>query len=153
MGAQRMGSMSLLAAAIAALGTLTGFILGRFTKEELAPGKKYFVFVQHALFVAAFAVFLFAFKQSLWHVVVGLTVIFAYLVYTPFRNAWLAQGLLALTFAFAQTTQLAFLSAVACFLHGLPQGSRLTQRKNGMRDSVILGVLFFAIAAVAQYVL
>lgn len=168
MGAQRMGglieaallqglatgggaSVNLLAALIAALGPLAGLILGKFTKEELAPGKKYFIAAKHVLFAAVIAAFLFAFKSSLWHDVVGFTALFAYLAYAPFKNQWLVGAILALAFVFTQSTPLAFLTAALIFLHGLPTGSLLTQKKDGVRSAALLGIVFLAIVTAAYF--
>lgn len=156
MGAQRVGTVELWIAFVLAIAPLIGYVLGRFAKEELAPGKKWFTLAKRVLFVAVIAVFLFAHKWQLWHVVIGLTFLFAYLAYKPFRAWWLVQAVLALAFVLTSThafqTMLAFLSASLIFLYGLPIGAILARKKN-IAAPLLAGAVFFGVAAAVGHFL
>jgi hypothetical protein len=148
-----MGTITVLTVLILALAPLIGFMIGRFTKEEFALGKRYFIIAQRCLFTLVIATFLFAFKWQIWYVVIGLTVLFAYLAFAAFRNLWFVQFLLALAFVLSSTTPLAFLCNTLMFLHGLPTGSLLTGKKQGIRDAFAAGALFFLAGLAFSYVL
>ena len=148
-----MGTVSVWMTLVLALAPLAGYLLGKFTKEELAPGKKYFIAAKHVLFTLSIIVFLFAFKWQLWYVVIGLTVLFAYIAFAVFRNLLFAQLVLALAFALTADTPLEFLCAALVFLHGLPAGTLLTSQKKGLHDAIMAGALFLVIATGLQYFL
>src|SRR5574341_1741369 len=116
MGAQRMGTMSaLLSALIVALAPIVGLILARFTKEELAPGKKYFVFAQHTLFIAAAFVSVLAHKLLIPYVIAGLVILFAYLLVKQLRTPWIAAAFLGIAFALTAEQPLFFLFSTLAF--------------------------------------
>jgi hypothetical protein len=130
---------------VLALAPLLGYILGRFAKEELAPGKKWLVLAKRALFVIAGAIYLYAYRYELWHVVIGLGVLFAYLALPQYRAWWWTQGALAVSYAYAMRTPLSFASAAAIFLYFLPTGAMLAQKKK-LKSAIYAGILFLAIA-------
>ncbi len=137
---------------VLALSPLIGYFLGRFTKEELAAGKKWFLLAKRVLFIAIIAAFLFAHKWQLGHVVIGLTLLFAYLAFTQFRTWWFVQAVIAIAYAFTVLTDLAFVSTALIFLYGLPTGSVLAQKKN-IKGALLAGAVFFGVAAIVQYFL
>jgi hypothetical protein len=147
-----MGTVDLLTALVLALSPLAGYVLGRFVKEELAPGRKWFLLAKRVLFVAIAAVFLYAHKWQLWPMVIGLTVVFAYLAFKPFRMWWYVQALLAIAFVMVAATPFSFLITALIFLYGLPTGSVLAQKK-ALKESLFAGAVFFAAVLVAQYLL
>lgn len=149
-----MGAMTApVSAIIVALAPLIGYILAKFTKEEIAPGRKYFEAMKHVVFIASSAVFLYAQKWNIYVSVAGLTAVFAYLVFRQARNAYGVEAVFGLAFAFASTTSLFFLFCTLAFLYGLPAGSLFESRKKGMLKSVLAGLLFFVFSQCAGYLL
>lgn len=144
-----MGAVNLGTALLVALAPLAGFIIGRMAKEELKPGQKWFLLAKRALFVTVIAVFLYAHKWMLWHVVIGLTALFAYLVLKPFRIWWLVQAVLGLAFALNARTSLHFLTSALIFLYGLPTGAVLA-RKKAVWKPIAAGGVFFLVAVAAS---
>jgi hypothetical protein len=149
-----MGTVSaLLSAAVVALAPVIGFILARFTNEELAPGKKYFMFAQHAFFVLAAFVSVLAHKWTVAYVIAGLVLIFAYLFFKQLRTPLLAAGLLGIAFALTAEQPLFFLFSTLAFLYGMPAGTLLATQKKGLRQTIAAGAAFFAAAIVVGFVL
>jgi hypothetical protein len=136
-----MGTMTI--AFVLALAPLAGYLLGRFAKEELAPGRKWFALLQDALFVAVIFVFAYAHKLLFVHAGIGLAVIFAYLAFKQYRIWWVIQALLGITYALTANTPQAFLLSSLVFLRGLPTGSLAKKPK----DALLAGAVFFVIAA------
>lgn len=141
-----------LVALVLSFAPLIGYILGRSAKEEITPGMKWFLLSKRVLFTAAIAVFLYAHKWQLWPMVIGLTLLFAYLAFKPFRIWWLVQAELAVAFALTAKTPLAFLAMALIFLYGLPTGAVLAQKQDGLSKTLLAGAVFFAIALLTQYV-
>ena len=136
------------------LSPFIGYVLGRSAQEELKPGMKWFLLSKRVLFTAAIAVFLYAHKWMLWPMVIGLTALFAYLAFKPFRIWWLVQAELAIAFALTARTPLAFLATAAVFLYGLPTGTALAQKnKTGLLKALLAGAVFFVVALSAVYLL
>ncbi len=149
-----MGTMSAsLSAAVVALAPVIGLILARFTKEELAPGKKYFVFAQHAFFVLAAFISVLAHKWTIAYAVAGLVAIFAYLLIKQLRTPWLAAGLLGIAFALTAEQPLFFLFSTLAFLYGLPAGTLLATQKKGLQKTIAIGAMFFVVSGVLGFFL
>lgn len=147
-----MGTVNLLEILVLALSPVIGYVLGRFVKEELAAGKKWFTLAKRTLFIAIIAVFLYTHKWMLWHVVIGLTVLFAYLAFKQFRTWWFVQAIIAAAYAFTSLPSFAFVSAALIFLYELPTGSILAQKKK-IKGAFLAGAVFFVVAAGVQYFL
>lgn len=141
---------TIIIALILALAPCIGYLVGMLAKEEIAQGKKYFAITQCILFISIMSVFLFVHKWELWFVVIGLTVLFGYLLFKPFRNIFFVQLILGIIFSSSAT---AFLISSLIFLHGLPTGSLEVQHKKGLRNVIIAGILFFATTNAAQYII
>ncbi len=142
-----MGILSiLLALLVPALAPLAGYFLGKATKEELKAGKKYFIAMQHVLFVAIAAVFLYAGKWSIYVVVAGLAVAFAYVAFRQARNPFTSEALFGIAFSFAVNAEILFLLSALVFLYGLPTGSLFARQKKGIWKSIGAGLLFAVFA-------
>jgi uncharacterized membrane protein len=137
---------------VLALAPLIGFILARFTQEELAPGKNWFTLAKRVLFIAALFVTVYAQKHTLFVAVPGLLVIFAYLALPQCRTWWYAAAALGIAFSLAFPTTLQFLSAALVFLCSLPAGA-LTARTSSPVPALRAGALFAAVAVAVQFVL
>ncbi|MEM2916343.1 MAG: hypothetical protein QXT19_03250, partial [Candidatus Woesearchaeota archaeon] len=95
-----MGILTIiLALLIPAISPIAGYLLGMNTKEELKAGKRYFTAMQHVLFIAIAAVFLYAGKWNLYVVVAGLAVAFAYLVFRQARHPFVSEALFGIAFS------------------------------------------------------
>jgi hypothetical protein len=140
-----MGTINIWTMFVLALAPLLGYILGRFAKEELALGKKWLTLAKRLLFIIAGAVYLYAYRYELWHVVLGLVVLFAYLALPQYRAWWWTQAALAVSYAYSMRTPLSFVSASAIFLYGLPTGAILAQKKQ-WKAALVAGTLFLIVA-------
>ncbi len=143
----------LLALIIPTIAPLAGYILGKATKEELAKGKKYFLAMQNVIFIAIIAVFLYSDKWNLWIIIPGLAVLFAYLVFKQFRNAFISQTIFGIIFSLAIWSDYFFIISALIFLYGLPTGSLFVKQKKGLLKSIIAGLLFAVIAYASGYFL
>ncbi|MEM4240091.1 MAG: hypothetical protein QXK08_02785 [Candidatus Woesearchaeota archaeon] len=143
----------LLALLIPAAAPVAGYFLGRATKEELAAGKKYFMIMQHLLFVSVSAVFLYCNKWSLYLVIPALAAVFAYIAFKQARNAFAVEAVFGLAFAFSVNTNMMFLTSALMFLYGLPTGSLFVRQKKGLYKAAGAGLLFAVVAWTASYFL
>lgn len=151
-----MGTISINQAIIIGIITLApliGHITGKLTIEELKQGKKYFIILQHALFLAIATVFLYAHKTALLPAAIGLTTVFAYLEFDKFKNQLLIAALQAIAFALTSQTTHSFLLNTTLFLHGLPTGTLSALQKNGLRTTIVHGATFCLTSTVLIYLL
>jgi hypothetical protein len=139
-----------LVALAVSLSPLLGYATSRFAKEELKPGKKWFVFAKKALFTVIAAIFLFAHKREIWHMTAGLLVLFAYLAFEHHRARWAVWAALGAAYALTAQTPLAFLLSACIFLYGLLAGAVLAGIRKP-RGAFAAGALFFAAAAVLSH--
>jgi hypothetical protein len=144
--------MNFLQLLIIASALLAGYVIGRFTQEELSPGKKWFVLAKRTLFLAIAFVFLYSHKWQLLPMTAGLAFVFAYLTLKQARTWWLVQSVLGISYALVQTTSLAFLYGAIIFLYGLPTGALLA-KKAKITAPLLAGLVFFAVSAVVTYLL
>jgi len=144
-----MGSLSeLFIAVILSLGLLIGYWLGKVVKEELKPGKKYFVIAYHILFLAVAAVYLYAHKWEIWHVTLGLAFVFFHMAYKKARQLWHVQAAFGIAFVFS-TQQ--FLLGSLMFLFNLPTGTIHAMYKQGLRKILISGAVFLVIVGISYF--
>ena len=149
-----MGTISILMALlIPAIAPVAGYFLGKAAKEELSAGKKYFVAMQHVLFIAVSAVFLYAHKWEWYVVVLGLAAVFTYLVFRQARTAFVVDFLFGIAFALAVNTSMLFLISVLIFIYGLPTGSLFAKQKKGLYRAIGAGLLFGMVAYAAGFFL
>ncbi len=102
--------------ALSFLGSVIGYFIGKFTKEELKPGKFYFMLLEAAV-LAALIVFLSMKDFNLILFVIG--VIFGFIL----RFEYFYFGIIL-----AQNIN--FLNAGLIFLYGLPYGTLVFYKKN-----------------------
>lgn len=149
-----MGAIStLLALLVPSIAPIAGFILGKHTKEELKAGKKYFVAMQHVLFIALATIFIYSHKWSLFVNIPALTAVFAYLAFKQARDPFIAETLFGIAFALSARTNSLFLISALTFLYGLPTGSSFVTQKKGFWKAIIAGLLFAIVAYGASYLL
>jgi hypothetical protein len=114
-------------AIIAFLGIFIGAFLTFFTKEEMPTARKYFPWLQKALFLAMIAIFFNFFKvQGLIVILTFLLILFVIVKkqtvnYYPF--------LAILFFLLGQANQSLFMISALIFIYGFPTGSLFSQQK------------------------
>jgi hypothetical protein len=150
-----MGAISILVALILpALAPVAGYLLGKFTSEELKQGKKYFISMQHILFVVISAAFLYSNKWQWWIVALGLLAVFLYLTLKQTRNVFASEALFGIAFALSTSTGALFLLSSLVFIYGLPTGSLFAlKKKGGLWKSIIAGLIFAVVAYAASFFL
>ena len=118
-----------LALVFSFLGVLVGLGLGYAAKEELKPGKKYFLWMQNIILVLAGIFVLYSFNLNLiLFIVLGLLLTLVLAYFEP--NTIIGYGLLALlVFLSIGNDNLFILMASLVFLYGFPTGSLFLIRK------------------------
>jgi len=148
-----MGTVnSLLVTLVISVAPLLGYLVSRFAKEELAPGKKWFMRAKRILFVIIAGIFLFAHKWQIWHMTLGLLVLFAYLAFASHREWWVVWGLLGVAYALTAQAPLAFLLGTGIFLYGLLAGAVLAGVKK-IQGAIAAGAVFLGAAGILLYFL
>lgn len=113
-------------------GLLIGLLLAIFCKEELKPGKKYFLLFEKICLLFIFIILMYSFKLK-WTVLLGIPI--AYF----FKEDYFYLGLSLLSNSFFVTSFV--------FMFGLPNGSLLYSEKN-IIQKVLLNLLLFLIPIV-----
>ena len=109
----------ILIAGIAFLGLLVGYLLTFLAKEEIKPGKKYFVILERAILIILALVLL---SQVWTSPAFIIPLIIGLLVGYFLKVRYLYLGL-ALAASITLSTEFFVLVASLIFLHGLPYGS------------------------------
>ncbi len=149
-----MGAIGiLLAMLIPAIAPIAGYFLGKATKEELKAGRKYFVSMQHVLFVAIAAIFLYSNKWDWYVVVLGIAAVFSYISFKKARNVFAIQALFGIVFALAVRTNTLFILSALIFLYGLPTGSLFVKGKKGIWKAIGAGAIFAVVAYAMSFFL
>jgi len=135
----------IIGSVIAFLGLIGGIIASYSNKQELKPGKKYFVWAQNILFMAIIiaTVVYFDLNPILAFVIIALAFLFCFL-----RNLqkfsfaiYILFGILL--FLSSQIKQLFFLDCALIFLYGIPTGTMLQMKKKNIVIDVIKHAGFF----------
>lgn len=115
-----------LASILVFLGLFVGVIVAFIAKEELKPGKYYFIFLQRAFFSAAVG-FIFLFNNIPITISIIISLLILFLVYKTKMNIFLSYLILAFLFnaAFRNTLSAFVVVASLIFLYGIPTGSLL----------------------------
>lgn len=119
--------------ALSFLGLLAGVIIASFTKEELKPGKKYFILLEKALLLAISIVIIFYVKDFFPFLILGV------LASLAFRKVYFYFGL-ALPLAFEN---LLLLLSSLTFVFGMPYGTLLA-KKSFKKEIIGSGTFFLA---------
>lgn len=129
--------------ALSFLGLLAGVVISFFTKEELRPGKKYFIGLERLVLLSIGLVIISYVREFLLFFIFGIVAGFV------FRRVYFYFGI-ALALA---SGQLLLLLSSLVFVFGLPRGSLLACRlkKKGIINDVIFSAVFFFIAVLLSY--
>src|SRR3989344_783744 len=121
--------------ALSFLGSIIGYFIGRFTEEELKPGRIYFEIIK-IIVLALLTVFIFLKNFNLILLIIGLILRFI------LRYEYFYFGVLL-------TQNLNFLNAGLVFLYGLPYGTLAFHKKN--LKTLFYSVVFFVIGSLAVF--
>lgn len=137
----------MLASLIVSLGLFCGVILGYIAKEEMKPGKKYFILLQHAIIAVMLVLMVYLRFEGdiVFLFVAGLFFIF---YKTKFKKQIMPEiyVLFALIFANAKAESFLILASLM-LLYGLPTGSLISMEKKWLKKIVIPLLLFLALSA------
>ncbi|MBT6995436.1 hypothetical protein HN865_01440 [Candidatus Woesearchaeota archaeon] len=120
---------------LAFVGVFVGLLLAKYTKEELKPGRKYFV-TFYKLMLFLLIVYLLYFITLDWY---ALCFILGFVVTLFFSNLYFYLGL-------AVFSSVSLYTSFFVFLLGLPYGTLLYSRKN-LKNYLIYSFIFFALSA------
>lgn len=145
-----------LAAIITYLGLFTGFILAITAKEELKPGKKYFIFLQKVILLLIF-IFLLIFVD-LNYVLVLLILIFILIQILrrkkDFNELPYTYIILAIIFYLSsKKLNLFIIESSLIFLYGIPTGTLLTKKSKKEAIINILKNIVFIIVAIILFLI
>lgn len=128
---------NILIVAIAFLGIVVGYILSKFTKEEIKLGRKYFIWLEKTiLFILAVAL-IYNIWGDYWVLIGG--VVFGFIV-AFLINLYFFLGL-ALFSSFSISNDFVLLIAALVFMFGLPFGSLM--KKLNILEEILLFALPF----------
>jgi hypothetical protein len=137
-----------LVAVVIAIGLILGRMLAWMAKEEVRPGKKYFLLLQKILFCAVIVTLMYANKTNVHYIWIGAVIIFAYLVYFKKVNTVITYAVLALGVYLSTKTDYFLLASSFAFLYGLPTGTMLKNRK-----FIALNLIVFLVVAIGLFLI
>ena len=120
---------------ISAIGIIAGFFLGKYTKEELKDGEKYFIAIEKTILFILIIFLLYIIKFNPLMVLFSLI---GALTYHKIRKIYFNLGLI---FILINTFILEISSLI--FMFGLPYGSRLYYKKE--KKEVIWSIIYLLI--------
>ncbi len=145
-----------LTAIISYLGLLIGFLLAVIAKEELKPGKKYFIFLQTIILLLIF-LFLLIFIKLIYLLV--LLILASIIIYCLKRNKefnelpYIYIILSVIFFLSSKILNLFIIESSLIFLYGLPTGSLLTKKSKKETIVDILKNIGFVIVAIILFLI
>ncbi|MBW3001598.1 hypothetical protein KY338_00370 [Candidatus Woesearchaeota archaeon] len=133
---------------VASLGLMSGRIIAWIAKEEIKPGKKYFIVLQKILFCFIVFLLMYSNKTNVHYTWVGALVLFVYLSWLKKIPTYIISAVLGTGMYLASLTDNFLLISGVIFLHGLPAGSLMKNKKE-----VILNIVVFLAVAVGLFFL
>ena len=134
---------------VAYLGLLAGVIISLLAKEELSAGRKYFVLLQHSLFVTTLLLTLYAHKTASWISYSLILIIVLVLTFARTKNTSIVAYpvLGAILFLNRSASNTFFLTAALIFLYGMPTAAlHVHARKRGFVRLFLLSVSFLVVS-------
>lgn len=130
--------------ALSFLGLLAGVALSFLAKEELKPGKKYFMLLEKALLLSISILTIFYIKNFFLFLILGIIAGFV------FRRAYFYFGL---ALPLASGSFLVLLSSLV-FVFGLPHGTLLAVKlKENIKKEIIFSGILFSAAVLLSLIL
>jgi hypothetical protein len=133
---------------IAGLGLLSGRILAWLAKEEIKPGKKYFLILQKFLFCLAVFLMMYFNRTNVHYTWAGVLVLFVYLSWFKKIPTYLVSAVLGAGLYLASLTDNFLLLSGIIFLHGIPAGSLIKNKKE-----IVLNILLFLAVSMGLFFL
>jgi len=124
-----------LTAIIAYLGLFIGFILAIIAKEEIKPGKKYFLFLQKIILLLIFVFLLIFIKLNYILALLILAFIIIYISKTKNKMLYIYTILSIIFYLSSKKLNLFILESSLIFLYGVPAGTLLT--KKNKKETII----------------
>ena len=145
-----------LVAIISYLGLFIGFFLALIAKEEIKPGKKYFILIKKIMLLLIF-VFLIV-NTKLNYQIILLFLVFAilqiYRTKKEFNELPYTYIILAIIFYMAsKNTTLFVIESSLIFIYGLPTGSLLTKKSKKETIINIIKNITFVIIAIGLFLI
>jgi hypothetical protein len=137
-----------LVAIVISIGLILGRVLAWIAKEEIRPGKNYFLILQKALFCAAVIALMFLNRTNVHYIWAGALIIFVYVYYYKKISPEIVYGVLGLVFYLSSKTEYFLLASSLIFLYGLPSGTLL---KN--KEKIALNLLVFLVVSIGLFLL
>lgn len=137
-----------LVALVVSLGVLLGRVLAWIAKEEIKPGKKYFLILQKILFCAVVFLLMYFNKANVHYTWIGGLVIFAYLSWFKKIPSYVVSAVLGAGLYLATLTENFLLISAVIFLYGFPAGSLIKNKKE-----IALNILIFLVVAIGAFLL
>ena len=126
------------------LGLVFGFIISHFAKEELKPGKKYFILLQRLLALAIFVFFMYSFHVRIYIIIIALFIL-STLIYQFDFSLSIYYVVFGMLYSFSPEP---LTISALMFLFGLPSGALVYDDKR----EFLLSLLFF-VPVVVFYIL
>ena len=122
-------------AVVVFLGLVIGLIIAHFAKEELKPGKKYFVLLQRLLVLIIAGVFMYSFHTRIYIIIIALFIL-STLIYQFEISLSIYYIIFGVLYFFSPEP---LTISALMFLFGLPSGALFYSDKK----EVLLSLLFF----------
>lgn len=154
-----------LTAFITYLGLIGGMLLAFLTEEELKPGRKYFIILQHICFISIFAgLFYYFFVNKLVPELITIAVLFIIIISTCYYSAvklkkskrkpiiisYIIYSVFAVGFYLSsKIIGMHIIISSLIFIYGLPAGTKLTDPKKKLKSFwIILSHIFYVAIAI-----
>jgi len=137
-----------LLALIAGLGLLSGRILAWLAKEEIKPGKKYFLILQKFLFCLTAFLLMYFNRTNVHYAWIGVLVLFVYLSWFKKISSYAMSAVLGAGIYLASLTDNLVLISGIIFLHGFPAGTLIRNKKE-----IILNIAVFLAVSIGLFFL
>lgn len=138
-----------LAAIISYIGLFIGFFLAIIAKEEIKPGKKYFMILQKIILLLAFIFLLIYLNLNYILVLLILVFIVVYISKTENKIPLIYIILSIIFYLSSKNSNLLIIESSLIFLYGIPTGSLLTRKsKKETIINILKNIPFILIAII-----
>ncbi|MBU1204909.1 MAG: hypothetical protein KKE93_03315 [Nanoarchaeota archaeon] len=122
-------------------GLLIGMVLAFTAKEELEPGKKYFLLLQK-LTLLLILIFLLNFFNINLYLRITIYILFIFLMTINIKSQIIYPALAAVFFLSSKNPELFITNSILIFLYGFPTGSLFAKKLIKKRKSFVLKNIF-----------
>ncbi|MBU4284218.1 MAG: hypothetical protein KJ968_03855 [Nanoarchaeota archaeon] len=122
-------------------GLLIGMVLAFTAKEELEPGKKYFLLLQK-LTLLLILIFLLNFFNVILYLRITIYILFIFLMTINIKSQIIYPALAAVFFLSSKNPELFITNSILIFLYGFPTGSLFAKKLIKKRKSFVLKNIF-----------